>query len=559
MTEAVVTLSEEDQAKINPVGKSIYSPAKEDQYHTVSYKVNGVKYEESLSLIHDENFLKTTQVWKKDGNGFKLVDPNSSEFGEFTSSNERINAINKGHDAIQTTAKNNGKNNNFEEAANLSGMSEVVENGFTKNDTATSFSTEADETLEAYNARANANKTKTEEEFVDKSTGSQPTKIRDPKMSLAGMNMQYPLDAMYDKGQDYVFIEQFKYSPPQAGASKLKDASGKKRGGFLGFNKKPSARTEGYNNHGAAQMTKGMKRDSNIKESQGSVKLPIPNQLNVSTGVGWGEGRANAIEAGAFFSAMGGIQGALEGNKSVVDIIGDTASTAGGLLDNIKKDASSGGQASQILSATLAKAALSKLNINVDTGQFITRSTGNAINPNLELLFSGPKLRNFSLAFKFAANSEKEATEIRKILRWFKQGMAPRNDFQQTIFLGSPNVFRIKYMNAGRRIKGLNMFKICAMTAFEIDFAPQKVWQSYEDGSAVSMPPLITAAASFTELTPIFSGDFEHSKEGQKGDMDLGDARGEFTAEATAGNAGAGYNDLGLGGNDNIGQDDVGF
>ena len=554
MTEAVVTLSEEDQAKINPVGKSIYSPAKEDQYHTVSYKVNGVKYEESLSLIHDENFLKTTQVWKKDGKGFKLVDPNSSEFGEFASSNARINAINKGHDAIQTTAKNNGKNNNFEEAANLSGMSEVVENGFTINDTASSFhSTEVSETLEAYNARANATETTTEEEFVDKSKGSQPTKIKNLKMSLAGMNMQYPLDAMYDKGQDYVFIEQFKYSPPQASASNLKNKDGKKTGWRKN---KASERTKAYDAHGLSQVTKGMKRETNIKESQGSVKLPIPNQLNVSTGVGWGEGRANAVEAGAFFSAMGGIQGALEGNKSVPDIIGDTASTAGGLLDNIKNDASSGGQASQILSATLAKAALSKLNINVDTGQFITRSTGNAINPNLELLFSGPKLRNFSLAFKFAANSEKEATEIRKILRWFKQGMAPRNDFQQTIFLGSPNVFRIKYMNAGRRIKGLNMFKICAMTAFEIDFAPQKVWQSYEDGNAVSMPPLITAAASFTELTPIFSGDFDQSKEGQMGVMDHG--YGEITTTATAGQ-GVGYDDLGLSGNENIGQDDIGF
>tara|TARA_Y100001963_G_scaffold125739_1_gene177601 strand:- start:1131 stop:2810 length:1680 start_codon:yes stop_codon:yes gene_type:complete len=559
MTEAVLTLSEEDLASIDPKGKSIYYPTRKTESHTVTYKINGVKYEETLGLKYDENFLKTTQIWKQKGDGLVLIDVNSTEFADAATSNARIKAINKGHDDIEALAKRLGKNHKFQEASNLSGMNTVIENGYTINDTASSISTEYDELQQAWNARINAAKSKNEETFVDKSTGSQPTKIRDPKMSLAGMNMQYPLDAMYDKGQDYVFIEQFKYSPPQASASNLKNKNNQKQGWRKN---KASERTEAYNQHGLSQMvglTAGMKRETNIKESQGSVKLPIPNQLNVSTGVGWGEGRANAVEAGAFFSAMGGISGALEGKKSVPDIIGDTADTAGGLLNSLKKDASQGGQSSQILSATLAKAALAKLNINVDTGQFITRSTGNAINPNLELLFSGPKLRNFSLAFKFAANSEKEAAEIRKILRWFKQGMAPRNDFQQTIFLGSPNVFRIKYMNSGRRIKGLNMFKICAMTAFEIDFAPQKVWQSYEDGSAVSMPPLITAAASFTELTPIFSGDFEHSKEGQKGDMDLGDARGEFIAEATAGNAGAGYNDLGLSGNDNIGQDDVGF
>tara|TARA_Y100001973_G_scaffold46672_1_gene69549 strand:+ start:27 stop:437 length:411 start_codon:yes stop_codon:yes gene_type:complete len=135
----------------------------------------------------------------------------------------------------------------------------------------------------------------------------------------------------------------------------------------------------------------------------------------------------------------------------------------------------------------------------------------------------------------FAPHDDDEATMVRRIIRWFRQGMAPKNDIdsESTIYLGSPNVYRLKYMNSGRRIKGLNIFKICALTGCELDFAPSKTYQSYEDGTAVSMPPMIGMALSFTELTPIFSNDY--------------DSENASTA------------DLGLTGANSISPDDIGF
>ena len=184
-------------------------------------------------------------------------------------------------------------------------------------------------------------------------------------------------------------------------------------------------------------------------------------------------------------------------------------------INNLKKEMAEGESpnARNIISGTLAKSVLGQIGINVDIDQFITRQTGAAINPNLELLFGGPQLRTFSFAFDFAPNSDKEAHEVRRIQRWFKQGMLPsrsgvKGARSSSLFLGSPNVFRIAYMNKSRRIKGLNIIKICALTSCQIDFTPDNTYQSYEDTSAFSQPVRSTMALTFNELTPVFRDDY---------------------------------------------------
>ena len=174
------------------------------------------------------------------------------------------------------------------------------------------------------------------------------------------------------------------------------------------------------------------------------------------------------------------------------------------------KDNEGGATAANLLSGVLARSILGQIGINVDVDQFITRQTGQAINPNLELLFSGPQLRTFSFDFNFAPNNREEAVIVRKIMRWFRQGMLPKKNVvgSGSLFLGSPNVFRLCYRNHNRRIKGLNTFKICALTACQVNFTPDGVYQSYEDEAAASQPVRSTMALTFNELTPIFANDY---------------------------------------------------
>ena len=144
-------------------------------------------------------------------------------------------------------------------------------------------------------------------------------------------------------------------------------------------------------------------------------------------------------------------------------------------------------------------------------------------------------MRTFSFQFDFAPNDDDEAKMVRMIQRWFREGMLPRKNNLSTsgatLFLGSPNVFRVCYKNDKRRIKGLNTFKICALTSCEIDFTPDGIYQSYEDKNAVSQPVRSTMALTFNELTPIFRNDYSSSlnDDGNFDDPTLDDVKENIT------------------------------
>ena len=302
-------------------------------------------------------------------------------------------------------------------------------------------------------------------------------------------DMMYPEDLLHFSGQDYMFFEQFQYEPPQ-----------------------PSLTTDIGTNFKTV-LTQGLGRGNNISDPRGTCTLPIPNRLSVSDGVNWGEGRANALEASAFGAATSNIAKVLGGEKSIADIFkGATNQAAGAFatLNEQMKNQDGNANAATVLNAVLARGILSSIGINVDVDQFLVRQTGQAINPNLELLFGGPKLRSFSFEFNFAPNSASEAVIVRKIQRWFRQGMLAQkmSNAGTALFLGSPNIFRLSYRNSGKRIKGLNTFKICALTSAQINFTPDGVYQSYEDEEARSMPVRSTMGLTFSELNPIFANDY---------------------------------------------------
>jgi hypothetical protein len=125
----------------------------------------------------------------------------------------------------------------------------------------------------------------------------------------------------------------------------------------------------------------------------------------------------------------------------------------------------------------------------------------------MELLFRSPLLRNFGLAYRMTARSKAEAEEIRRIIRFFKQGMSPRNQINdgKNFFLKTPNVFGVSFRTTNKEEnKGMPKFKTCALRKFTTDYSPDRMWSAYDDGQPVS----VTIVMEFGELTPIYSGDF---------------------------------------------------
>ena len=319
--------------------------------------------------------------------------------------------------------------------------------------------------------------------------------------------LKYPHDAVYGLsgelgGQDHIIIEQFQYKAPQSNLINKSITDKASTEDVTSLYLQPKLREQ---------------RNSVLRKFMGVVKMPIPNNLSFTNGVGWGDGRANPLELAAFMSANSALNQAFK-NDSILDGFKSIGSDIKEVISDIGDGALSG-SAGEAISAIASQFLLGRAGINVDANQMLARTVGVNINPNLELLFNGPKLRNFSFSFNFAPNDELDGSVMRRIQRFFKQGMAPIRNRDNLIFLGSPNIFRIRYRtNESTRIGGLPMHKLCALTACEINFTPDGVYQSYDDSSVGSSPVRTIMNLNFSELTPLFQDDYLNSDSDLFGD-----------------------------------------
>ena len=141
--------------------------------------------------------------------------------------------------------------------------------------------------------------------------------------------------------------------------------------------------------------------------------------------------------------------------------------------------------------------------------QLLTRTTGMIMNPNMELLFQGPSLRPFSFSFKLSPRSPEEAKSVIKIIRFFKQGMAPIST-DSNLFLKSPNTWQLQYLEGGQNEhKYLNKFKECALQSLNVEYTPDGNYATFEDGVMTAYNMTMT----FQEIEPIFSSDYENESD----------------------------------------------
>ena len=122
----------------------------------------------------------------------------------------------------------------------------------------------------------------------------------------------------------------------------------------------------------------------------------------------------------------------------------------------------------------------------------------------MELLFKGPQMRTFQLAWKMSPRDYEESEMIKRIIRMFKQSMAVKRSESQ-IFLKSPNTYKLRYLTArGREHSFLPKIKECALVGGSINYTPDGNYQVYENSSMVAYQ----MSLSFNELEPIYHDDY---------------------------------------------------
>ena len=218
----------------------------------------------------------------------------------------------------------------------------------------------------------------------------------------------------------------------------------------------------------------------------GTVILPIPGGIQDNNSVSWAGQNMNALEAGLANVALNTIE---DPSK-----VGDATNN---ILDALR---SGGGEAKTAIANAFAGAATGT------GGQLLSRTTGAVINPNLELLFSGPALRTFSFSFKMNAREKAESEEIVRIIRFFKQGSAAQRS-TSNLFLKSPHTFQVQYLHRGPEGSDnpfMGRIKECALQSIGVNYTPENNYATFEDGEMVSYQITL----NFSELEPVFNDDY---------------------------------------------------
>ena len=224
----------------------------------------------------------------------------------------------------------------------------------------------------------------------------------------------------------------------------------------------------------------------------GTVILPIPPGLGDSNVTNWGESSMNVLQ-------MAGARNAQEA-MNADDFEGFTGSIGAGVNDFLsmaQKDTRLGSYAKTALLSQIGA-------LGNNTAQLLARSQGQVINPNMELLFTGPSRRSFNYTFRLTARSEKETIRIRKIIRFFKQGMSAKQSAGSGLYLDTPNVFDVSFHAGSKEHPFIFKMKRTAITGFTVNYVP--------DGTYMTLPNKSMTAyeigMSMQELDPIFDQDY---------------------------------------------------
>ena len=253
----------------------------------------------------------------------------------------------------------------------------------------------------------------------------------------------------------------------------------------------------------------GDRKNSN-KQSKRTILLPIPSNISDTNAIDYQSSNLNSI-AGA---AIGGVMDVMESGKNfanmnVTDALMATKAEVKGAVSSINAAVGGGEQVRGFITRFLASKAVGIAGINITPNQILARSEGQIMNPNMELLFNGPSLRSFRFQFKLTPRGETEADEIKKIIRTFKEHMAPKVSANGT-FLKTPDIFELRYRKGNGEHPFLNKFKQCFLSTVNVNYTGEGTYATYHDGTPVSM----IMDLSFQEIEPIYDTDYDEYKVG---------------------------------------------
>ena len=227
---------------------------------------------------------------------------------------------------------------------------------------------------------------------------------------MASFNYRYP-NARIEETSDFLEVKVVEYKPPG---------------------------TETSDEQPMKLSTSTQSLQKNIETPIGYIFLPIPESIADNNSVDWGgDDSLNGLAAtglGMGIKAMS--------NPNPLEAIGGLAPDAGSKMKAMANEPGT----KDLANSFFASKAVNILGGNTSLSGVLARTSGQVMNPNMELLFKGVSLRAFDFVFDLAPRDKKESETIKNIIRTFKVNMNAKNssgsDGSGTsgLFIKSPNL-----------------------------------------------------------------------------------------------------------------------
>ena len=312
-------------------------------------------------------------------------------------------------------------------------------------------------------------------------------------------NLRYPY-ARIEDGMDFLKIQIATYTPPDLNLETLLNV------------KNPEKDVTGdtatvSRGSGSFALTNATDSNTNVgnggrvlKRPKHTIFLPIPRQIQDANSVSYDSSKLDPLEAAGAAIIKQGIESPTIGlvQRALGAIVGDGADLIGDNTDAI--------------ASAIAGRAIGALGGNVTANALIARGSGAILNPNLESLFQGVKLRQFPFTFEFFPRNPTEAEQVRLIIRVLKRSMAARNNGDKGggVFIKQPDIFQLQYMKGSSEHPFLNKFLPMHLTDMKINYAASGTYSTFYDGT----PSHMSVSCSFQEVNPVYQEDYDNAGQG---------------------------------------------
>ena len=354
-----------------------------------------------------------------------------------------------------------------------------------------------------FQARKAAERAKKIANAQEKQGGSNASVVKDGSVGVDNTIFRYPLKAI-DNSSDCLRIQIFEnirgkditgFGVPNV---VTKDDNGNPTGVDITQLAKIRGLNDVWNsiNADGSDATGDDRLPADKKVRIADIFLPIPQQISDNIGAAYAASELNPAQSIGLNLTKEVLDRASGDKKTNNQYLSQLIT---GNLDNIDP------ATQDAIQNVFAASAVNAFGANVSPQALISRATGQIFQQNLELLFSGVKLRTFPFIFDFAPRDYIEAGVVKDIIRVLKRSASPSRKGSSALFVSSPKLFQLQYMTGNQEHPFLNSFKVCVLEDISVNYTASGTYATYSDGTPVHMRMQLT----FKEINPIYAEDYD--------------------------------------------------